>query len=164
MAQRKEIDIGLAGFTLLKSRAKVVDYTLPLYLDANTFCTATVPQQKMNFMAYIDTVHLDAWIATGAYILVLSICFTLFAKVISFYWSEHYNLNFISMIAMICIIILQRDLPINKQNNAVKILHLFTCFLGIFLFAAYSAVLTSLMTSSPKTVLFQSFKEAYDKG
>ena len=156
--------MGAAAFTILESRSKVVDYSLPLHRDVATFCTTTLSPENLNFMAYINNVHYEAWGAIAIVIVVLSVSFAIMGIAIKKPSEDNYFWNLHNMFATICITILQRDMPIEKKNNSVKLLHLITCILGLYLFTLYSAVLTSLMTASPSSKLFHNFQGAYDNG
>ena len=163
MLMEDEADICTTALSITPERNEVIEYSLPIERDIDTLMIRAPRGTAMNFWAYVDIFMLVSWIGVALTTLALAaafVCLQFLGKENFHSRSDSENFKFFHALALVVLVTIQREYPLASSALrliSIRILLFTACCSGFLLFAFYSGVLTSLMTSKAPPVAVRAF-------
>ena len=147
------------GFIKTIERLEGVDFPEPIGTDKITLMSASKgATENMNLYAYVNIIKPQAWI-----IFIMAVFILTFSYFILMTFSmERAKFSLGDSMALILLLLAQRDLDHPKSTKSIKIIFLVSVFFGYLTYSYYSAILTSLMATSPPKKCISSFQDVLD--
>ncbi len=163
-----EADFSSGGLFMSADRAKHIDYAVGLMEVMNSLTMGLSKQrQTINILAYINIYDEVTWL----------IFFSLTACLILSWWclrktgvdrlhnlEDHEVFGITNAMAVVSVAMIQREYYLATRSTTAKILFTVTGLFAFFMFACYSAVLTSLMTAAAPSLQLRSFADVLNLG
>ena len=164
MLQRGEADVSSTGLSPNLARAQSVDFTrILLHYEVGV----TLPRTDtvfINYLVYVDVFFANLWFTIAGMAITLSTCFFIIALQRGNRITEDpERFGILNSFALVFLIFLQRDYPINKSGISTRILYFTTCASAFLIFATYESVLTSWMTAKEPPAKIRSFEDIRDQ-
>ena len=146
---QKRADVSSGGISIITERALDIDFTQPILLDKITLTSQIRKQPSLNYWSYVQVFTPVGWGATMALLSVLGLSY-LFIQYCQREPLQHEKdretFGFLNSIGLVGTLQLQLAYPLLYESRSVKVLFLATSMTCYFLYASYTAVMTSEMT------------------
>ncbi len=159
----QEADFSSGGLNMNTVRAKHVDFAVGLTEMISSITMGRLKQrQTINFQAYVNVFSGSTWL----------IFFSLTMGLVLSWWylrktgvdvlhrpEDHETFGITNAIAVVSIAMIQKEYYLATRSTTAKIIFNVTGLFAFFMFAYYSAVLTSLMTAVTPSLQLRSFAD-----
>ncbi|KAI4485059.1 hypothetical protein M0802_012817 [Mischocyttarus mexicanus] len=155
-------DISISDFSMTSTRLNVVDFSFPLFISRNCLYFQEPHIFAVKWSTYVLAFSHSVWIAIFL-ILILSSILSIFLKIkigtdhnLIYLGSE----SFLEVWGIFC----EQGLKDFPKRTSLKVAYFFMFLLGTVLSAAYSASLTSILTSAINLLPFSSLETFIEDG
>lgn len=160
MLVRNETDVCISSLSITQQRSTVIDYSQTIIQDILTVIAIKSSGHHINVWVYLEVFRKSAWF----FMLVLfsALSFTFFMIQLLRLEQLHPDsepFSFLNGLALVSVILFQRDYSLMKMKMTTRILFYITCTSSFLFFAYYTAVLTSSMTVQPEATPIASFRD-----
>ncbi|TRY72054.1 hypothetical protein TCAL_17138 [Tigriopus californicus] len=160
MLVRNESDVCISSLSITQQRNEVIDYSQTIIQDVFTVVAIKNSGHHINVWVYLEVFRKSAWFFM--LVLLSGLAFTFF--IIQFLHLENLHpdsepFSFLNGVALVSLILFQRDYSLMKTRLTTRILFYITCTSSFLFFAYYTAVLTSSMTVQPQATPIASFRD-----
>ena len=162
MLQKREVDVAVVSLAFKSERLDVMDFSDPILKDKITLLSLNHRKRDLNLMAYIDMFTANSWIFIG----IVFICLVLFLHAL-FRWQtpNREKLTILRVMVVIALAFIQRgeDESVVMPSRARRMAYFTIVMFATFLFASYSALLTSSMIFSTDSASISTFQDLIDR-
>ncbi|OXU28208.1 hypothetical protein TSAR_008341 [Trichomalopsis sarcophagae] len=154
---RKDVDLGVAEFTMTAQRLDSVDFTQPIMLSRNHLYMRQPDGSALQWSAYFKVYTIDSWIAlqgmsTLTWLVITYMRALIREKPIP---PNHFSENYLSIWGIYC----QQGLPEFPSASPMRIAYFTILVTAVILLAVYSACLISYLTVTSPSLPFSNLHE-----
>ena len=159
--ESKTGDVTFNGLTIMEERAKVMDFTFPIYSDKITLIGNNGGKGTIYIWVYMSVFTVECWFAILTFSFFLALGFSAIATFsVERLHVDSDKFGFLNGVALTYILLFQQDYgTLVKDRVKTKILFYTTCLATFLLYGFYTADLTSKLSTIYSPEIIHSFSE-----
>ena len=160
-------DLSAAGLYKTLGRHEMIDFGVDVLQDKATLHVLVLADESrnaVNIWVYFDALLARSWAALLIFHVAVAAAFCAVAARHRLHPFKDERFSFLNGLALVGILLFQRDYFIFKDRASTKILFLTSCVFAYLVFSGYSAILTSTMISRPESIAVRNFDQALQEG